>query len=126
MGALIVTKLGPDGDLARGFGTVIDKSAATAQKLVCRLRLILGEWFLDPDAGVPWAPMPLAQEPVIFGAPADLAYAERTLKRCILETTGISAILDFAMTLDRSTRHATVTASVQTDDGDVENIEVSV
>ena len=127
MGTLIVTKLGPDGDLAAGLGTVISRSAATAQKLRCRLRLILGEWFLDPDAGVPWIATPLSQEPAIMGSRfSDLGYAERVLKTCILETTGIAALLDFSINLDRATRSATASATVQTDDGDVENIEVSL
>lgn len=127
MSTLIVRQLSPTGDLQGSFANVLRTSAATAQKLKSRLLLIQGEWFLDPDAGVPWFAMEGAVDPPIMGVRrADLGYAERTLKTAILETTGISELVDFAITLDRNTRAATVACAVKTDDGDIENIEVSV
>jgi hypothetical protein len=127
MSTLIVTQLSPDGDLLRGFGQVLSTSAATAQKLRSRLLMVQGEWFLDPDAGVPWFALPASVDPPIMGAKGtDLGYVERVLKAAILETTGVSKLVDFSLELNRSTRACTVSAIVETDDGDVENIEVSV
>jgi hypothetical protein len=127
MSTLIVTQLGPDGDLLRGFGQTLRTSAATAQKVRSRLLLIQGEWFLDPDAGVPWFANDNSVDPPIMGTRgADLGYVERVLKRTILETHGVSKLLDFALELNRSARALSVSATVETDDGDVENIEVSV
>lgn len=125
MSDLIVTRLAPDGDLARGFGDTIGGSAATAQKVTCRLRLVQAEWFLDPDAGVPWFALDGAVDPPIMGSKGvDLGYVERVLKTTILETQGVSKLVSFAIALDRETRRCTVSAAVETDDGDIENIEV--
>ena len=125
MSTLIVTRLGTDGDIARGLGDVVSKSAATAQKLTCRLKLVQAEWFLDPDAGVPWFALPGTVDPAIMGSKGvDLGYVERVLKTTILDTTGISKLVAFAMNLDRNARSCPVTATVETDDGDIENIEV--
>jgi len=127
MGTLIAGQLDSSGDMVGGFGNVVAFSAATAQKLRCRLLLVQAEWFLDPDSGVPWFALPDSVDPPIMGVKAvDLGYVERTLKTTILETEGISELVDFTMSLDRNTRAATVAATVKTDDGDVENIEVSI
>ena len=127
MSTLIVRQLGTDGDLVGSFRNVLTRSAATAQKLRSRVRLIQAEWFLDPDAGVPWFALPLSVDPPIMGTkPADIGYAERTLKTTILETPGIASLTEFALTFDRAARSITVTATVTTDDGDIENIEVHV
>lgn len=125
MSTLIVTRLGTDGDLARGLGDVVSKSAATAQKLNCRLKLLQAEWFLDPDAGVPWFALPGTVDPPIMGSKGvDLGYVERVLKTAILETTGIAKLVDFSLSFDRNARSCTVAATVETDDGDIETIEV--
>lgn len=125
MSTLIVGQLTSDGDICGSFANVISKSAATAQKCTCRLKLIQGEWFLDPDAGVPWFALPLSVDPPIMGVrPVDLGYVERTLKMAILDTVGISKLVEFANTLERNTRASSVTSTVETDDGDTENIEV--
>jgi hypothetical protein len=123
----IVTQLGPDGDFARGFSQVLSTSAATAQKVRSRLLLVQGEWFLDPDAGVPWFANDASVDPPIMGSRGiDLGYVERTIKRTILETEGVSKLVDFSMALDRETRRCSIFTTLETDDGDVESIEVSV
>ena len=127
MGTLIAGQLDSSGDMVGGFGNVVAFSASTAQKLRCRLLLVQAEWFLDPDVGVPWFALPGSIDPPIMGVKAvDLGYVERTLKTAILDTEGVSELVAFTMSLDRNTRAATVAATVKTDDGDVENIEVSI
>ena len=125
MSTLLIGQLSPDGDMVGGFGNLVTKSAATAQKVRCRLKLIQAEWFLDPDAGVPWFAIEGTVDPPIMGSRGtDLGYVERVLKTTILETVGISKLVSFSIALDRNTRGATVAATVETDDGDIENIEV--
>ena len=43
-----------DGDLPNGFTPFVQGIEAVVQRLVLRIAIHRGEWFLDPDAGLPW------------------------------------------------------------------------
>ena len=125
MSTILVGQLSSTGDIVGGFGNLLSHSAATAQKLRSRLKLNQAEYFLDLDAGVPWFAIDGTVDPPIMGRKGtELGYAERVLKTTILETVGVSKLVSFSITLNRNTRAATVAAIVETDDGDIENIEV--
>jgi hypothetical protein len=79
--------------------------------------VLLGEWFFDTEAGVPYLPE-ITQKPV------DLAYAEAAFKKTILETDGVQQITSFAMDFNSATRKLTVTVSIATMYGTTENIQV--
>lgn len=75
-----------------------------------RMRLILGEWFLNLGVGVPW----LEREGVsaaraILGQRYNAAKLRSEMRRAILRTPGIVAITRLEVTFDTATRTATVT-----------------
>lgn len=121
---LIVRRLDRNHDMTFGSGrrNLASGAESAAQRLVCRLLTIRGEWFLDTDAGVPWwQPSTSAVRP-IMGAPRDLQYSEAVIKAAILETDGIASLDGFSMVFNGSTRRLLVTATGTSVDGDVWNI----
>jgi len=122
----IVRRLSPAGDFP--FGKGLDNYAvgaeATAQRVRTRLLLILGEWFMNTAAGVPWLQLPGVDATPILGGRNNMAYVEAVLKRVILESDGVKAILSFSVDLDHTTRKLTVVTTIQTVDGDTVDIQV--
>jgi len=121
-----VRRLDANGDktYGRGLANYATGAEATRQRLTSRLRLILGEWFLDTDAGIPWwQPEDSGVRPIMGGRP-DFAYTEALVKAAILGTDGIATLRSFSMSFDSSTRRLTIQATVTTVDDD--SITVSV
>jgi hypothetical protein len=111
-----------DMTFGRGMADYAGGAEAAAQRLRCRLLTILGEWFLDTSAGVPWwQPEGSATQP-IMGGPKNLQYAEAVIKAQILGTDGIATIEAFSMVFNGTTRKLTVACTGTTVDGDVFNI----
>lgn len=79
---------------------------AIRQTVDCELRVVLGEWFLDRDKGIPWIPQANATATPIMGIfPADLSYAEALIKAAILRVDGVAALAEFVFTaFDHVTR----------------------
>lgn len=124
---MIVRRLDKANDMTFGKGArnLAGGAEGTAQRLVCRLRMIRGEWFLDTDAGVPWwQPTGSAVQP-IMGAPRDLQYTEAVLKAAILGTDGIATIEGFKMSVNTETRRLSVDATGNSVDGDVWRISAA-
>ena len=121
MSTLRVRRLDAAHDMTFGAGrdSYAATSDATAQRLVCRLWTIRGEWFLDTDAGVPWWPTSDDSGQTIMGNSANLQFVEAELKACILGTDGVATCASFSAELDHDTRKLTVTAEGTTTDGDV-------
>jgi len=71
------------------------------QSIKTRLLFFFNEWFLDSRAGVRWY-----QE--IFVKPANIVIAEALIKKEILETEGVIALLSFDVEFDTSNRHMKV------------------
>lgn len=107
-------KLDANGDTTFGRGPSnfwINAPAAVAQAVVTRLKLLQGEWFLDVTEGTPWSTQILGKN---TSATYDPAIQER-----ILDTLGVTKLLDYASTLDPDTRELTVTAKLDTIYGEV-------
>jgi len=124
MGTPTVRRLDANHDIqfGRGFQDIATKAESTAQRVVSRLLVIKGEWFLDTDAGVPWwQPSDSLVQP-IMGGRRDLAYAESLIKKSVLETEGVASITSFFMNFDGSNRSLTVSLKGTTVDGDIFNI----
>lgn len=83
-----------------------------AQNLAIRLRFILGEWFLDITAGVPY------YDDFFIKAPNQIRI-ESVLKEEILDTPGIDQILSFTSTFNAQRRIYSVTFSVSTTRGEI-------
>lgn len=119
MATKFVRRLDANHDMTFGGGlrNFATGAEAAQQRLRCRLLVILGEWFLDTNAGVPWwQPADSDVEP-IMGGKKNLTYAETVLKKAILETDGIATIETFFINVNTTTRRMTVSCSVTTVDG---------
>jgi hypothetical protein len=104
--------LSPTGDYTFGQNLqnfLHNTPAAVAQAVKTRLGLTQGEWFLDNTAGTPWNTQ-------ILGAGTQNIY-DLAIQNEILGTQGVTAILDYASNLNRSTRALTVTATINTQYG---------
>ena len=71
---------------------------AIGQHIRQRLKFWRNEWFLNRDAGIEWLRYLLGQQPTI--APV----AEAVIKREILDTPGVTAILGIDISYDRANR----------------------
>lgn len=64
---------------------LVDSPGAVAQVVLTRLKLLLGEWFLDVTVGMPWATQ-------VLGANTGALY-DQAVKNCILGTQGVTGIV---------------------------------
>lgn len=122
-----VRKLDANHDMVWGHGArdFIGGSPGTAQRLKCELLTILGEWFQDLTAGVPWWQPEGSNTKAILGVARDLPYTEATVKRKILSVNGIASILDFGVSFVGQ-RGVALKATVASVDGDVLEIDLPV
>lgn len=103
-----------NGDIATSGEHFAKGKEATQQGVIRRLRLFLGEYFLDATDGTPWF------EGVLGKTRQD--FAEATLKRRIITAPGVIGISSFSLTLEPAERRITVQASVI----DVNNEQLAV
>jgi len=75
-----------------------------------RLRLFLGEWFMDTQDGLPWYQQILVKN-------TDKATVDGLLRDCILSTPGVSALLAYNSSQDKSRRTMTVSFTILTATG---------
>lgn len=107
-----------DATFGKGAANYASGSESTEQRLVCALRLILGECFLDTDRGVPWIQAEDSDTRPILGVkPADPGAAEAIVKATILGVEGVASISSFALRLNTTTRGASIDVSVFDVDG---------
>ena len=88
------------------------------QRLKQRILTILGEWFLDTEIGLPWF-----QEFSEKGV--DLERVRALIIRCIIETPGVTDLVEFDLTLDNRTRKLVVNFRVIAD-GTALSLEVAL
>lgn len=103
-----------NGDIATSGEHFARGKEATRQGIIRRLRLFLGEYFLDATDGTPWF------EGVLGKTRQD--FAEAALKRRIITAPGVIGISSFSLTLEPAERRITVQASVI----DVNNEQLTV
>lgn len=84
----------------------IDQPEAVAQAVVTRLRLGLGEWFLDHAKGTPWRTK-------VHGKPTE-ATRDPVIRFRILGTQGVKEINQYFSDLNRDTRGFNVQAEITT------------
>lgn len=112
--------LDENGDLALSGGDLVllEGAEEVAQRLRIRLRLFLGEWFLDASAGMPYFQRILGHK---IAEPALLSI----LREQILDTPGVESIESLTAHLDGARRNMQVRFRVTTADGEtVEGMEV--
>lgn len=115
--------LNHDMTFGAGLANFCVDAEATAQNARTRLQLIQGEWFLDVSAGISYLDNAYVTK-AITDKPADLAFTEAAIQQEILDTDGVSAITSFESDFDSDARLFTVDATLQTEFGTTENIQV--
>ena len=96
-----------------------DASGETATQAVgVRLKLILGEWFLDTRLGVDYFGMAFVKNP-------NLAAIEAMLQAAILDTPGIARIVSYAQVFDRTARQLSITCTLLDDEGNFLNLQTT-
>ena len=99
-----------DLDLSEDGLQLVDGNDAIEQHLLIRLRLVKGEWFLDERVGTPYYSRVLIKNP-------DLEAVRLVFRRVILTTPGILSLSSFSLTLDTTTRVASLSFTATKDDG---------
>lgn len=103
------------GDLSWTGGvlaTISNPLDATRQLLETRLRMARGEWFLDPEEG-----LPLYEK--ILGKPRSETGIRQAVRERILSTPGIEDILSMTVSIDRSARTVLVQFVAQATEGEI-------
>jgi hypothetical protein len=98
-----------NGDYTFGHGSAnffINSPACVAQLIQTNLLLHQGEWFLNLLAGVPW-------ETEVLGYGTASLY-DVVIKTAILNTRGVTSIINYSSSFNPTTRKLTVTATVLT------------
>lgn len=102
-----VRPLSPTGDYTFGQPWLVNSPQAAAQVISTRLKLWLGEWFIDTTDGTPWATQVLGER---YNRTPDAA-----IKRRILGSPGVLSIVSYSSTFSGGARRTlTVQATVQT------------
>lgn len=102
-------RLNSDGDMTFGNGHkdfLVDSPEAVAQAVITRLKLWLGEWFIDESEGMPWL-----QSVIGYGTNDT---AEPAVRRHILQTQGVLTIESFSFEKNSETREIKIDATVNT------------
>lgn len=86
-----------------------DQAEAVAQAVRTRLGLTLGEWFLDVTDGTPWNTQ-------VLGKYTKDQY-DSAIRDRILDTPGVTEIIDYSSTVDTQARKLTVTVTINTQYG---------
>ena len=103
-----VRSLDSAGDMTFGNGAAnfaTNSPAGVGQCISTRLRLILGEWFLDTTVGTDWGGK-------ILGRHGAASY-DAEIKRVILSTPGVDSIVSYASALSTD-RRLSIAATVLT------------
>lgn len=101
--------LDENGDYEFGHGSsdfLVNSPSAVGQAVLTRLKLWLGEWFIDPADGTPW----LTE---ITGAHTQ-GVRDMAIKQRILGTQGVASITSYSSFLDIGTRQFSVTVEIGT------------
>lgn len=102
-------KLTSDGDYSFGQGPrdfLVNTPEAVGQLVKTRMQLFTGEWFLNLLEGLPY-------NPEVLGMGTGPTY-DAAIRQHIRETQGVLNISEYNSLLDRSTRHLTATAKINT------------
>lgn len=97
-----------DGDLV-----LVSGKQAILQNILQRLRVFLGEWFLDNTIGLPYFQQILVKNP-------DLGKTDAIFQNVILGTPGVEQLSTYSFQADTATRVLRLAFSVETTSGTVD------
>lgn len=115
-------RLSDTGDYTFGQGEanfLIDSVECVAQNVRTRMKLWVGEWFLDVSEGTPWTTEILSA--YLYNTKPLLDMAIRTR---VLRTPGVVSIPEYQSSVDPTTRRLTVTMRINTTFGEASVQEV--
>lgn len=86
---MIFRNLDPSGDwqFGKGKGDYVDQNAAIGLNIKTRILSWVGDWFLDQKAGIDWTNR--------LGSKSQRGLLETDLRRIILQSEGVTAIVEF-------------------------------
>lgn len=93
-----------DGDIVTSGDHFLTGKDATAQAITRRLKLFMGEYFLNTSDGTPWF------QSILGKTSRDIAIA--SIKERILGTDGVIALSSFDFDFDAKTRVITVNTTI--------------
>lgn len=107
--------LNTDHDLDTGLLDLklVNGAEQVRQQLLIKLKLWVGEWFLDTDFGTPYLQSILGKQLTLSGAVA-------AIRKSILEVEGVQQITQFSYTFNNTTRTLSLEFTVSTPYGLVE------
>ena len=112
---MLVRKLDSNGDMQLGQGSAnfySNSADGVAQMVYTRLKLWLGEWYLDTAEGTDWLGKCLGKNTV------DSALLE--IKRRIMATEGVSEIKNLSASIEPTNRRLSVQGVITTIYGDAQ------
>jgi hypothetical protein len=98
-----------DGDVCFGHGQAdywIDTPEGVAQAVASRLRLLVGEWFLDAEEGTPYVGGVLGMHTRESHDPV--------IRARILETEAVTSLDEYTSSFDANSRKLTIAATIGT------------
>jgi hypothetical protein len=101
-----------DMTFGQGLGNFAVDSEAVRVNIAARLRVMLGEFFLDTSIGVPYIQSPsLSIQKNITDKPTDLSFTQAVLKKIILDTEDVVELTAFDIVFDPKTRGVSINGS---------------
>lgn len=101
-----------DVQVVNGDLLLVDGKEAIKQHVIQRLRIFLGEWFLDNTIGLPFFDQILVKNP-------DKSKIDALILNCILGTPGIQQVNTYEAISDFTVRSLQITFEAQTISGTV-------
>lgn len=101
-----------DGDYTLGQGStnfLVDSPACVGQRVLTRLRLLQGEWFLDVTEGTPYSTQ-------VLGYNTKSLY-DTAIQQVIVETPGVVSVDSYQSTFDGVARSLSIHAVISTEFG---------
>jgi hypothetical protein len=104
---MIVRSLDGNGDwrFGKGRNDYLANNKAIVQNISTRLNSYLGDCFFEIDAGLDWFNL--------LGSKNQIAL-ELAVRSCILNTAGVTSIVDLSIDLNRNNRRMTMRYTVET------------
>lgn len=99
--------------VVNGDLTLIDGKTAIQQHILQRLRIFLGEWFLDNTIGLPYFQQIMIKNP-------DQSKIDALFQNQILGTPGVTNLLTYSFTPNLNSRLLSISFSVMTESGQVD------
>jgi hypothetical protein len=107
------------------YAMAVTISDALTQILKIKLKVVLGEYWLNIESGLPFFEKE-DESIAIFKKSADLNTIESVIKAYIANTEGVQRITAFSMDVDNGFRTANISWSLQTTEGTISTGVVTI